>query len=176
MARRSGEGRPTVYGDGDEAGTERIFPFDIVPRIVSRDLGPSRSAATFPLFEGLPCSARRAPSKPIAGRTAGWTPIPGSRTRPNERSADSSRSSTILTSSMSSVRACTIFSTRFRTSSTASARRSRALSLRKQDLEQLSRWWDERIRRAIEETPAELLDRAYDEIESAAPAPVSTVS
>ena len=75
MARRSGEGRPTVYGDGDEAGTERIFPFDIVPRIVSRNLGPSRSAATFPLFEGLPCSARRAPSKPIAGRTAGWTPI-----------------------------------------------------------------------------------------------------
>ena len=37
MARRSGEGRPTVYGDGDEAGTERIFPFDIVPRIVSRE-------------------------------------------------------------------------------------------------------------------------------------------
>jgi hypothetical protein len=48
--------------------------------------------------------------------------------------------------------------------------------LRKQDLEQLSRWWDERIRRAIEETPAELLDRAYDEIETAPAGPVSTVS
>lgn len=46
----------------------------------------------------------------------------------------------------------------------------------KQDLEQLSRWWDERIRRAIEETPAELLDRAYDELETAPPAPVSTIS
>ena len=32
------------------------------------------------------------------------------------------------------------------------------------------------IRRAIEETPAELLDRAYDEIETAPPAPVSSVS
>ena len=47
---------------------------------------------------------------------------------------------------------------------------------RKQDLEQLSRWWDERIRRAIEETPKELLDRAYDEIETAPAGPVSTVS
>ena len=46
----------------------------------------------------------------------------------------------------------------------------------KQDLEQLSRWWGERIRHAIEETPRELLDRAYDEIETAPPAPISTVS
>lgn len=46
----------------------------------------------------------------------------------------------------------------------------------KQDLEQLSRWWDERIRRAIEETPKELLDRAYDEVETAPPTPVSPVS
>ena len=46
----------------------------------------------------------------------------------------------------------------------------------KQDLEPLSRWWDERIRRAIEETPGELLDRAYDEIETDPPAPVSSVS
>ena len=46
----------------------------------------------------------------------------------------------------------------------------------KQDLEKLSRWWDERIRRAVEETPGEWFDRAYDGIEAAPPAPVSTVS
>ena len=46
----------------------------------------------------------------------------------------------------------------------------------KHDLEPLSRWWDERIRRAIEETPGEWFDRACDEIEADSPAPVSPVS
>jgi putative proteasome-type protease len=47
----------------------------------------------------------------------------------------------------------------------------------KHDLERLSQWWDARIRRAIEETPGEWFDRAYDEMDdtlppaSAAPAP-----
>ena len=114
----------TVYGD--EAGTERIFPFDIVPRIVSRETwdpierGLKQRVEALNLFiddvyhdrkivrdgvvpadviessqgyrtecigidppaaddvgkpiDGLQWggSARRAPSKPIAGRTAGW--------------------------------------------------------------------------------------------------------
>ena len=47
---------------------------------------------------------------------------------------------------------------------------------RKQDLEQLSRWWEERIRHAIDELPGEMLDRAYDEIETPPPAPVSNAS
>ena len=34
----------------------------------------------------------------------------------------------------------------------------------KQDLERLSQWWDARVRRAIEETPGEWFDRAFDEI------------
>ena len=38
-----------------------------------------------------------------------------------------------------------------------------------QDLEELSRWWDERIRRAINETPGEVLDRAYQERPQAPP-------
>ena len=46
----------------------------------------------------------------------------------------------------------------------------------KEDLEQVSAWWAARIRRAIEETPAETLDRAYDRIETAAPTSVSGAS
>ena len=42
----------------------------------------------------------------------------------------------------------------------------------KQDLERLSQWWDARIRRAIEETPGEWFDRAYDELDaSSSPSP-----
>ena len=47
----------------------------------------------------------------------------------------------------------------------------------KHDLERLSQWWDARVRRAIEETPGEWFDRAYDEFYEAsrekptAPAP-----
>ena len=47
----------------------------------------------------------------------------------------------------------------------------------KQDLERLSQWWDARVRRAIEKTPGEWFDRAFDEIyenplpKATAPAP-----
>ena len=42
----------------------------------------------------------------------------------------------------------------------------------KQDLERLSQWWDDRIRRAIEETPGDWFDGAYDELDAAsAPSP-----
>ncbi len=37
----------------------------------------------------------------------------------------------------------------------------------KQDFERLSQWWDARVRRAIEETPGEWFDRAYDELDAA---------
>jgi len=36
----------------------------------------------------------------------------------------------------------------------------------KHDLERLSKWWDERIRHAIEETPGEWFDKAYDELDA----------
>ena len=44
----------------------------------------------------------------------------------------------------------------------------------KHDLERLSQWWDARVRRAIEETPGEWFDRAYDELDassSSSPSP-----
>ena len=41
----------------------------------------------------------------------------------------------------------------------------------KQDLERLSRWWDDRIRRAIEETPGDWFDSAYDELDAASAPP-----
>lgn len=44
----------------------------------------------------------------------------------------------------------------------------------KQDLERLSEWWDERIRRAIEETPGAWFDRAYDEMEGQLSAPTTS--
>lgn len=44
----------------------------------------------------------------------------------------------------------------------------------KQDLEQLSEWWDARLRRAVEEAPGDWFDRAYDEMEAAAAQPPAT--
>ncbi len=35
----------------------------------------------------------------------------------------------------------------------------------KHHLEQLSRWWDERLRRAVEETPGEWFDQAFDDLD-----------
>ena len=39
----------------------------------------------------------------------------------------------------------------------------------KRDLERLTQWWHARVRRAIERTPGEWFDRAYDEILTATP-------
>ena len=36
----------------------------------------------------------------------------------------------------------------------------------KHDLERLSKWWDDRIRHAIEDSPGEWFDRAYDELDA----------
>ena len=38
-----------------------------------------------------------------------------------------------------------------------------------QDLEHLSEWWDERIRRAVEGTPGDWFDRTFDELEATTP-------
>ena len=46
----------------------------------------------------------------------------------------------------------------------------------KQELEHLSRWWDERIRRAVEETPGEWFDQAFDELEAIPAAPAAITS
>ena len=79
---------------------------------VAGNLGPSRARRRSRSSKGCPAPLGERLRNLSPDARPGGRRFAGSRTRPNERSADSSRSSTILTSSMSSVRACTIFSTR----------------------------------------------------------------